>query len=217
MKKWKVVVVDDHKLLRHGLIRLLKDYPDFEVVGQADDGMEAVKICERTKPDVVVMDVSMPTLNGIEAATQIKSNDPDIKIIVCSVHDDRNVVAQVLNMGISGYVLKTAAADDLIEALYVVTKNKTYLSPDISSIALNLIQSPREVSSREQSMNLLTRKERHILQLVAEGKSSKEIANILGISFHTVKTHRYNIMEKLELHSVADLTRFAIANKLTGN
>ena len=217
MKPSTVVIVDDQKLFSHGLVWILEDFTEFKVIGQAHDGMEAVRLCERLFPDIVIIDISMPKLNGIEAVKRIKSIDPDIKIIVCSVHDDEDIVAQVLNLGISGYVLKTAASDDLIDALNVVLKGKTYLSPDISSIVLQMIRSPGEFKNRESLLDKLTRKERHILQLVSEGKSSKEIGSLLNVSIHTVKTHRYNIMNKLNIHSIAELTRFAIENKLSAN
>jgi len=212
-----IVVADDHEIVREGLVQILSKDPYINVVGQANDGMEAVKKCRRLKPQVLVMDISMPTLNGIEAAKQIitsHQNTSITKIILLSMHTDNDTIMRAMDAGISGYLLKTGPAKELIEAIKTVAKGHSYLTPEISTKVMNLFQKNRTTPT-SPALDNLTPKERHVLQLIAEGHSSKEIAFLLHVSFHTVKTHRNHIMEKLELHNVAELTRFAVENKLT--
>jgi len=213
-KEIRLLVVDDHNLVREGVIRLLAEVPGFHVVGEARNGMEAVQVNKEKFPDIIVMDISMPMLNGLDAAERILKDNSRARVIILSMHCDDITVTRALKIGVSGFLLKTAAGEELVEAVRMVSQKKTYLSPEVSARMMNISQSA-EPPANKNSLQILTMKERHILQLIAEGNSSKGIADLLGVSFHTVKTHRNNLMEKLGLHSVADLTRYAIENKLT--
>jgi DNA-binding NarL/FixJ family response regulator len=208
----RVLIVDDHEIVREGLALMLAQNPGIKIVGQAKDGMEAVALCERLKPDIVVMDIAMPLLNGIDAAGQITEKFSHIDVIVMSMYDDDATVMRALKAGISGFVLKSGSVNELVQAIYSVKRNKSYFSPKISAAAS--IFARKNNKSRRRGLDLLTMKEKHILQLIAEGYSSKEIATLLNVSFHTVKTHRNNIMEKLDLRNAAALTRYALQNRL---
>ena len=208
-----VLIADDHDIVREGLAFIISSkYPYIKVIGQARDGLEAVKMCEKLRPALVIMDIGMPKLNGIDAAKQILKKNNDIKVIILSMFDDDTSVMRALEAGVSGYVLKSESCMEIIDAVHAVTKGKSYLSPVISSQVVKHFQI-RNARDKSQ-LDILTKKEIHVLQLIAEGYSSKEIANLLNVSFHTVKTHRNHLMEKLELHSVADLTRYALAHNL---
>lgn len=213
MKK-KILLADDHKIIREGLINLLEKQPDIEVVGEAEDGLSAVKKAKKLSPDAVVMDVGMPGLNGIEATRQIVAEAPHIKVIALSMHAERRFVSEMLKAGASAYILKDSAVDELIRAIKSSFMNKIYLSP---CIAENVIQDyithiPRESFS---VFTILTPREREVLQLIAEGKSTKKIASLLFLSVKTIETHRQNIMQKLEITNVAGLTKYAIREGLT--
>jgi DNA-binding NarL/FixJ family response regulator len=210
----KIILADDHKIMRQGLHNLLEKQADFEVVDEADDGITAVKKTRKLSPDVIIMDVAMPGLNGIEATRQIKADMPDVKVIALSMHAEKRFVAEMLNAGASAYLLKDSAFEELVQAIRAALVNKIYLNP---SIAENVIkdyinQVPRESFS---AFSILTKREREVLQLLAEGRSTKEIASLLFLSVKTVETHRKNIMEKLDLHSVAELTKYAIREGIT--
>jgi two-component system response regulator NreC len=206
----RIVLADDHVVMRNGLRLLLERQPDFEVVGEAADGRETVEACDRTKPDVVVLDIAMPNLNGIEAARQITSKAPQVSIVVLSMHADEAYVLRALKAGARAYLLKDSVEADLIAAIRAVSQGKAFFSPAISRMLVDDYVRRLEQRGVEDSYELLTTREREILQLLAEGKSNKEVAAILSLSLYTVETHRGNILQKLNLHSVPELILYAV-------
>lgn len=210
----KIMVVDEHKILREGLSTLIAKQPDMEIIGEAKDGREALRLVDKLSPDLILMDVTMPNLNGIEATRKIKSKKPDIEIIALSLHSDRRYVLGMIDAGASGYLLKECAFDELVRAINTVMSRKKYLSPGISDI---LIEEYVKKNTQEKPTIYakLTPREREILQLIAEGKNTKEIAGYLFISIKTVETHRRHIKKKLRVDSVAELTKIAIREGLT--
>ena len=210
----KILLADDHKIIREGLRNLIERQEGFEVIAEAEDGLTAVKKAKKLSPDVVIMDIGMPGLNGIEATRQILDDSPQAKIIALSMHSERHFVSEMLKAGASAYLLKDSAFEELVQAIRASQANKIYLSPSIAEGMIKdyITHIPRESFS---PFSLLTKREREILQLIAEGKSTKEIASLLFISIKTIETHRQNIMEKLDLHSVAELTKYAIREGLT--
>lgn len=209
--KIKIVLADDHKILRDGLKNIIENSVNMGVIGEADNGRQAIELCSRLKPDVVVMDVAMAGLNGIEATKQIVSENDDCKVIALSMYSEKRFVKGMLNAGAFGYVLKDAAADELITAIKTVSANQKYVCQKVSGIILNeFFNNPQE---NEESG--LSKRETEILQLIAEGKSSKEIGELLFLSSKTVDTHRKNIMDKLELRTLPELTKYAIRSGLT--
>jgi DNA-binding NarL/FixJ family response regulator len=210
----KIILADDHKIMRQGLHNLLEKQADFEIVEEADDGITAVKKTKELSPDVVIMDVSMPGLNGIEATRQIKAEMPEVKVIALSMHAEKRFVAEMLNAGASAYLLKDSAFEELVRAIRAALVNKIYLNPSIAETVIKdyIKQVPRESFS---AFSILSKREREVLQLLAEGSSTKEIASLLFLSIKTVETHRKNIMEKLDLHSIAELTKYAIREGIT--
>jgi DNA-binding NarL/FixJ family response regulator len=213
-KRARVVLAEDHTLVRTG-VRALLEGASLEVVGEAADGREATRLAAGLKPDLVVIDVAMPLMNGIEAAREIRAADPRVGIIVLSMHGDRAYVTEALRAGASGYVLKNAAFAELLKAVDEVLAGRLYLGPAVSKTALDdYVRRVRdEVAPSE--IERLSARERQVLQLIAESKTSAEIGEVLHISPHTVDTHRRKIMEKLELHNVVDLVKFAIRHGLT--
>ncbi len=210
----RILLADDHIITRQGLRSLLDNQSDMEVVGDAENGRTAVELSDELEPDIVIMDVSMPDLNGIEATRQIISQSPNIKIIALSMHSDSLYVSEMLKSGASGYLLKDCAFEELTEAIRIVTSDKTYLSPSISGVVID--DYLHRLSKTDVSdPDVLTDRERQILQPIAEGKTTKQIALQLHISTKTVETHRRQIMNKLNLHSVAELTKYAIRKGLT--
>jgi len=209
----EILLADDHRIMRDGLSALLKNEPDIEVIAEADNGREAVEMSRKLKPNVVVMDMSMPGLNGVEATRQILDLDDNVKVLVLSMHADKRFVIGALSAGASGYVLKDCAFEELVRAIHTVAMNQTYLSPSIAGIVVESYR--RSQTSPTQSFPVLTPREREVLQLVTEGASAKKIASILNVSMKTVETHRQHIMEKLNAHSVAELTKYAIREGLT--
>jgi DNA-binding NarL/FixJ family response regulator len=207
----RVIVVDDHKMMREGL-RALLEKAEVDVVGEASDGHQAVAETKRLHPDVVVMDVAMPKLNGIDATRRITAEMPQVKVIGLSMNTDRRYVLAMLEAGAAGYMLKSGTSEELRAALDVVTSGQKYLSPAIASSVVDEALGPksRPCSDRPPSM-----REREVLQLIAEGKSSKEIATILKIAVPTVETHRRQLMNKVKLRTVAELTKYAIREGLT--
>ena len=205
-----ILLADDHKILRDGLRNVIEKVVNLKVIAEEQDGREAVKLCAELKPDVVIMDVSMPGLNGVEATQQIVHENPDIKIIALSMHSNKRFITGMFKAGAYGYLLKDSDSDELITAIKTVARNQKYVSQKISSIILNEFMSalPEEESE-------LSSREREILQLIAEGKSSKEIGDILFVSSKTVDAHRKNIMDKIELRTIPDLTKYAIKSGLT--
>jgi DNA-binding NarL/FixJ family response regulator len=200
--------------MRRGLRLLLDSQPEFAVVAEAADGRQAVEQAEATQPDVVVIDIAMPNLSGIEAAQRIASAMPQIAIVILSMHSDEGYVLRALKVGAKGYLLKDSAEGDLIEAIKAVHRGKTFFSPEISKMLVE--DYIREIRNRgvEDSYDLLTSREREILQLLAERKSNKEIAQALSLSLYTVETHRRNLQEKLNLHSSAELILYAVRKGL---
>jgi DNA-binding NarL/FixJ family response regulator len=206
----RIVLADDHVVMRNGLRLLLERQPDFEVVGEAGDGRKMVEVCEALKPDAVVLDIAMPNLNGIEAARQICAKLPKTAIVVLSMHSDEGYVLRALKAGARAYLLKDSAEADLINAIRVVTEGKAFFSPAISRMLVDDYIHRLQQRGVEDSYELLTTREREILQLLAEGKSNKEVANILNLSLYTVETHRGNMLQKLNLHSVPELILYAV-------
>ena len=204
----KILLADDHAVLRQGL-RVLLEREGFEVVGEASDGREAVKLCEKFRPDVALLDVTMPLLNGIDAAREISKANPATRLILLTMHTEDHLVLESLRAGVRGYVLKTRAADELIQAIRAVCKGEMYLT---QSISRTIVQAFLAKDTLPDSP--LTDRERQVLQLVAEGKTTKEIASLLGISVKTAESHRSNIMEKLNIHDTAGLVRYAIRSGL---
>ena len=210
----KILLADDHKIVRDGLCSLIQKSPGMEVVAEAADGRTAVKLARRLKPDVIIMDLNMPDLNGIDAARQIMTELPDTKIIVLSMHADKQFVLGALKAGASGYLLKDCAFEELARALQTVLKHQTYLSPDIAgTVVKDYLE--QLVAADSAGVAELTPREREVLQLIAEGRSTKETAARLNVSIKTVESHRRNIMEKLNIHSTAELTKYAIRTGLT--
>lgn len=210
----KILLADDHKITLEGLHILLDKQPDMKVVAEAEDGRMAVKLARKLKPDVVIMDVTMPELNGIEATRQILADAPDTKVLVLSMHLDRRFVAKMLSAGAKGYLLKDCAFEELVKAIDAVARNETYLSSQIVSIVIEDYVSQLSKTASDASL-VMTSREREVLQLLAEGKSMKQVAGELHLSVKTVETYRKRIMDKLNIHSVAELTKFAIREGLT--
>ena len=203
-----IVLADDHRLVREGLRRLLEEREDFHVVGEATNGEQAVEIAESERPDLVLMDISMPGLSGIDATRRICRNGSGTKVLVLSMHDNRSFVEEVLRAGASGYVLKDAASSDLLRAVDAVRAGDSFLSPTITQQVVEAIAHPGERPAA--ALESLTEREREVLTLIAEGLSSKQIATQLGVSLKTVESHRANLMDKLDIHKVSGLVRFAI-------
>jgi len=213
----RIVLADDHALLRQGVRSLIEDEKDMEVIGEANDGREVVSLCDDLCPDVVVMDIAMPHLNGIEATRKIRSEAGTVKVLALSMHNDKRYAAGMLAAGASGYLLKDCVYDELVEGIRKVASGGTYLSPGIQGIILgDYVERMAEGGGADPSaFSVLTEREREVLQLVAEGQTTKEIADALYISVKTVESHRQNIMEKTGLHNVAELTKYAIREGLT--
>ena len=212
----RVLLADDHTIVRKGLLSILEDEADLEVVGEAEDGREAIDRTKQLRPDVLVIDISMPLLTGLEATRQIKAQFPEVEVIVLTVYDNEEYVFQVLRAGASGYLVKKAAPEELIMAIRAVSRGESYLSPSISRTVIDEYVRKAEASSQPDDIDLLTNREREVLQLIAEGHTNKDIGKLLHISVKTVQAHRGNVMEKLGLHSAAELTRYAISKGLTG-
>lgn len=208
------MVVDEHKILREGLSSLINKQPNMETIGEATDGREAIEIVNKLSPDLVLMDVTMPNLNGIEATRKIKSKKPDIEIIALSLHSDRRYVLGMIDAGASGYLLKECAFDELVRAINTVMSGKKYLSPEISDILVDEYVR-KDTLDKAAIYSKLTSRERETLQQIAEGKSTKDIAKDLSISIKTVETHRQHIKKKLKATSIAELTKIAIREGLT--
>jgi two-component system response regulator NreC len=210
----KILLADDHQIVRDGLRTMIACHADMEVVAEAENGRTAVRRVKQLSPDVVIMDISMPDLNGIEATRQIIADAPRVKIIALSMHSDGHYVKELFKAGASGYLLKECAFEELANAIRTVAVDRIYLSPRIAHVVINdyLNKVPMAPNS---VFSVLTAREREVLQLLAEGKTTKEIAYTLGLSTKTVEAHRQKIMEKSNLHSVAELTKYAIREGLT--
>ena len=211
---FRILVTDDHEVVRRGLCALLRNQAGWEVCGEASDGREAVEKALRLKPEVVILDVGMPNLNGLEATRQILKADFQIKVLILTLHDSDQVVQDVLNAGARGFLLKTDAARDLVAAVDALRRGKTYFTPRVAARVLDYLKRNGGAPPEPPVRSRLTPREREIVQLLAEGKSSKEVAVVLGVSLKTAETHRSNIMRKLELHSVSDLVLYAVRNNI---
>lgn len=210
MKPIRILLADDHTVVRKGLRLLLESQPGLTVIAEAADGRAAVWLAEQDPPDVVVMDVAMPTLNGIEAARQITAKLPQTAVVFLSMHSDESYVLKALKAGARAYLLKDSAEHDLIQAVHAVTQGKSFFSPAISKMMMEDYMRELQERQIEDTYELLTTREREVLQLLAEGKSNKEVAAVLNLSLYTVETHRGNILQKLNLHSGAELILYAI-------
>jgi DNA-binding NarL/FixJ family response regulator len=210
----RILLADDHKIMTEGLRALLEKQPDMEVIADAEDGQTAVQVAQKLKPDVAIIDITLPALNGIEVTRIISALVPGIKVIGFSMHSNRRYVIEILKAGALGYVLKECAFEELVQAIRAVLANRTYLSPKIADIVIKeyVGLSPKTEFS---VYSILTSRERQVLQLLAEGKTTKKTASRLYVSIKTVETHRQRIMDKLNLHTVAELTKYAIREGLT--
>jgi DNA-binding NarL/FixJ family response regulator len=210
MNRIRILLADDHTVMRAGLRLLLERQPDLMVVGEAEDGRQAIALAESENPDVVVMDIAMSRLNGIEAARQIVNKHPKTSVVILSMHSDEGYILRALKAGARAYLLKDSAEADLIRAIRAVSEGKSFFSPAVSKMLLEDYVRQLEQRGDEDSYELLTAREREILQLLAEGKSNKEVANLLNLSLYTVETHRAHILQKLGLHTVPDLILYAV-------
>ncbi|MBL7175629.1 MAG: response regulator transcription factor [Desulfobacteraceae bacterium] len=213
-KQYRIVIAEDHTILREGLKSLLRADPDFDVVGEAEDGRDAIRCVQTHSPDLVLMDLSMPRMNGLDAIKEIKKQNPEAKIIVLTVHKTEEYVLTTLQAGADGYVLKDATHSELLMAIKNVLIGKRYLSPGISEKVIEGYLEGRKTIKTRSAWDTLTQREREILKLIAEGYKNKEIADYLFISLKTVEKHRANLMRKLDLHNAAALTAYAVEKGL---
>jgi RNA polymerase sigma factor (sigma-70 family) len=210
LKKIRILIADDHGIVRKGLRLQLEQHNDFEVVGEATEGREAVRMADELAPDVVIMDIAMPNLNGIQATTQVVKKNPQIAVIILSMYSDETYLMRTLAAGAKGYLLKDSADVDLHRAVEVVAQGKPFFSPAIADTLLEDYMRQLQQRGLQDSYDLLTEREKEILQLVAEGRSNKDVASILNLSTNTVETHRTRIMQKLDLHSTAEIVLYAV-------
>jgi two-component system response regulator NreC len=212
--KIKILLADDHKIMRAGLRSILEKEPDMEILGEAQNGLVALQLAKKLRPDLIIMDISMPDLNGIEATSRILAELSGLRVLALSMHSDRGFLIKMLKAGASGYLLKDCASEELIDAVHVIMKNRLYISP---AMVDDMVRGYVQMASREDlsAFSVLTTRERDVLQRLAEGKSVKEIAHDLNISVKTVETFRHRIEDKLNLNSIAELTKYAIREGLT--
>jgi two-component system response regulator NreC len=216
MDKIKVLIADDHAVVREGLRKLLDEQPDIEVVGEAIDGMQAVKKIKAARPDVAILDIAMPELNGLEAVSLIKESAPDTRVVLLSMHIKDAYVYQALNSGALGYVLKASPTSDVLEAIRAAHRGEHFLSSKINSKIINTFLKNREEKPAETGYNLLSEREQQVFRLLVEGRSNAEIADILCISSKTVDKHRANTMRKLDLHNMVEMVKYAIKIGIIG-
>lgn len=206
----RILLADDHTIIRNGLRLLLERQPDFTVIGEASNGREAIELADLKNPDIVIMDVAMPLMNGVEATSRIAAAQPKTAVVILSMHSDESYILRALKAGARGYLLKDSAESDLIQAVRAVASGKAFFSPVVSKfLAEDYLRQLRQ-KGVEDPYDLLTARERELLQLIAEGKSAKAIASLLNLSFHTVDTHRANLMAKVNVHSVPELILYAV-------
>lgn len=215
MNRLRILVADDHEIVRRGLVSLIKSHPDWEVCAEADNGRQAVEKAKQSKPDIAILDIGMPVLNGLEATRQILREHPGVRVLILTITDTDQAVQAVLDAGARGFILKSDAARDLVAAVEALAHNKTFFTARVADLVLSgfLNKSPRS-TRRDVSLPSLTPREREIVQLLAEGKSTKEVACHLNLSVKTAETHRSNIMRKLGLHSVSELVLYAVRNNI---
>ena len=211
----RLLIADDHKMMREGLKSLVEKESNMAVVGEAQNGKDTVTLAHKLMPTVIIMDVAMPDLNGIEATRKIIKDNPRVRVIALSGHSDRHFVSEMLKAGASAYILKQTAYEELLRAIGEVTNGRTYLSPAVTQGVVDSYVRASPQPGAHPAFATLTDREREVLQLLAEGKSTKEMADVLSVSVKTVETHRRNIMEKLSIHSVAELTKYAIREGVT--
>jgi len=214
MPKIRVLLVDDHTVVRQGLRRILETDDEIEIVGETGDGRSAAEMAQKMNPNVVVMDIALPELNGIEATRQIMKRNENARVLILTMHSDDVCVRQSLKAGARGYLLKDSEDLDLLKAIKAVGRGGSFFSPAVSKVLLEGYLGDSTGQPVEDSLSLLTDREREVLQLIAEGKTNKEIAILLSVSINTVETHRKHIMEKLDLHNTADIVRFAVRKKI---
>jgi DNA-binding NarL/FixJ family response regulator len=211
---FRILIADDHDVARGGIRALLENHPGWQVCGEAKDGRETVELVAQMKPDLILLDIGMPNLNGLEATRQILATAPEALILILTMHDTDQLVREVLRAGARGFLFKSDAGRDLITAVEALQLGRTFFTTRVSQLVLNgfLDRDQPGEESLERNFELLTSREREVIQLLAEGKTSKEVAVALNLSVKTAETHRTNLMRKLDLHSVADLTRYAVRN-----
>ncbi len=214
MGKIRILIADDHGIVRKGLRLQLEQHEELEVVGEAADGREAVRAAEELGPDIVIMDIAMPNLNGIDAAAQMVKRNSQLRVIILSMHSDESYLTRALTAGVKGYLLKETADLDLYRAVQAVAQGKVFFSPTIANTLLEDYMRQLQQRGLQDSYDLLSDREKEILQLLAEGKSNKEVATTLDLSTYTVETHRTHIMQKLNLHSAADIVLYAVRKKI---
>lgn len=210
----RVLLADDHGIVRRGLRTLLEAAPGVNVVGEAADGLEAVRLCEELRPEVLIVDVGMPALNGIEVATRALHSQPGLRVIILSMHSDEAYIIRALAAGASAYLLKEATDEDLLPALRAVTEGRRFFSPAISSLVAGEYIRQLQERGLHDSYDLLTDREKDVLHLLAEGRSNKEVAALLDVSVSTIETHRGNLMQKLGLHNTADIVLYAVRKRI---
>ena len=210
----KIILADDHAMLRHGLSKLLQNEKDMEVIAQAKDGRTTVELAKELSPNIIIMDIGMPDLNGIEATRQIVKENPKVKIIALSMHSSKNFIIEMFKAGAAGYLLKDCEFDELVNAIRLVMNNKTYISPAISDVVVdNYMRRP--ANTKDSAFSILSQREREVLQLLTEGNATKQIGKRLHISAKTVEVHRLNLMNKLKIDNIAQLTKYAVQEGLT--
>lgn len=211
MSSLRVLIADDHEVARKGIRALIENHPGWEVCGEAADGREAVKAATRLKPDLVLLDIGMPSLNGLDATRQILSESPDTRVLILTMHDSEQVVREVLAAGARGFLLKSDAGRDLVTAVEALQARRTFFTTKVAQLVLEGYLHPGP-ETEPPYRSVLTPREREVIQLLAEGKTTKEVATTLNLSVKTAETHRTNLMRKLDLHSVVDLTLYAVRN-----
>ena len=214
MSKIRILLADDHGLVRKGLRLLVESQEGMEVVAEASDGREAVRLAAEWLPDIAILDIAMPNLNGIEAAAQIVKSGADVRVVILSMHSDESYVVRALDAGARGYLLKDSAEDDLVQAIHTVAEGRPYFSPAISATLLEDYVRTLRQRGLTDSYDLLTDREKEVLQLLAEGKSNKEVATLLNLSPYTIETHRTNMVQKLNLHNTAEIVLYAVRKKI---